>query len=1310
MPEKPSYQRGQEKTMARSEIEQGLVDYLAEAQPKKEISKDLAKTFNVTMAEDPITPEEFSQQVKDYIDQNFEKLLPLLVTYDRKLILEELKNFNITNEDLGQFGSTLKIVSIPTGIEITEKDKWDGRYRRTSIGSAQLLSYIYTKDMIRVDSQNEAGRLDVGIPHRYYHQDKKRYLCRNDYGMQVWSDTHNRKIEGNATMVDPFINEARAEFARVYNNIKPIAQGINVRNVRELRKKVFMEKGRKLTKKEKDEIKKQARIQTVEEIKEMLAPGSKNRELILEAIPAEKTFGKIQLSANRISSRYGFFSKDPRRDYENFIKFGHKRLSRLFRQPKAQEKEGATIDFVLSDIDKKPIIVEEDRVQRAQKHIHSVVEANLLNRAVQTEKDTNLLKVYIRYRSPYEMSPDNENYFRNHDLYKLIKRFGPKKVEQIFTNAKLPTAAVMRGFEYLKAMKYNISRLNAQAIAKQIFEVHKLTQSGLWNYLMLRDVKYKGVSNVFSWLKSLGTRRAIEVFNEGKRIFWLGSQCHYEMHRQAENQPYQMRRGRAFIQESEHVNWGIYDLSDVKIPQKKINQIFNQHKNQIVNLLSTGPIMTDQYTTLHPDYAADQQKRMETGANLSLVIQAIATGHDLRGAALATDKKRYLEGVIHRENEDDVEFALKDWSPAHRRELDDQTLRIYYENAEEFMGLDPRGLENFISWKMQEKSSTDVKDKAWIEMITQAAKTKDNLDFMICLSRQVPEVRNWYRDGAEYVGSEVIEEYLMKFNATRDQHGKFANWHDTLFWVPNISKLNKKDAKGVLLSIQTMDANQAFVQLLPRYDKERDPLKASGPIESLRELKKRVIAIEANIDYEGLPDEVIEITFAPGFNVAHLANLRQDEKFERLIAGELDKEQPFKPHKRTFCSRPLSEAISEGLGSRKKKIKGLAQSPKKLFAELNKLVKGREIDGKRLKVLDLLENVPIELEEDIIKLLQKQRVNTGPIVEAEIHAKSDPQGWVCGNYTDCCMPFGAYNNTDYMFNKSTQYFTVKYNGRIISQSVIVDSQDKRDNSDVVILDNIEVAHNYKNLNAMLSKVYKTFWSEYTSKPVKVGAGYLDLIPSGAKLEENNFIHKTRLHYSDSRGPKVYDMPKLRGVESIDQIVSFANLSERDADMVAKIEKETYPAGMTLGKARIAETLRRQRELEVPGAAGSFVIRKGDEPAGYLLLLPEDSKIKRGEQVAHVHDMAILPKFQGQGLAKEMLEHLLEVALIYKVSIEAEARASTSYAMVMNESVRRWMESKGFYLVKNEKIPKYLGNEDFYFIRLENRQEVQAEAA
>ena len=53
-------------------------------------------------------------------------------------------------------------------------------------------------------------------------------------------------------------------------------------------------------------------------------------------------------------------------------------------------------------------------------------------------------------------------------------------------------------------------------------------------------------------------------------------------------------------------------------------------------------------------------------------------------------------------------------------------------------------------------------------------------------------------------------------------------------------------------------------------------------------------------------------------------------------------------------------------------------------------------------------------------------------------------------------------------------------------------------------------------------------------------------------------------------------------------------------------------------------------------------------------------------------------------------------------IEAEARASTSYAMLMNDRVRQWFESRGFILTHNEKKEHYLDGEDFYMVRFEYR--------
>src|SRR5690606_28214530 len=124
------------------------------------------------------------------------------------------------------------------------------------------------------------------------------------------------------------------------------------------------------------------------------------------------------------------------------------------------------------------------------------------------------------------------------------------------------------------------------------------------------------------------------------------------------------------------------------------------------------------------------------------------------------------------------------------------------------------------------------------------------------------EIRGWYRGATEHVGNSVMQNYLLRFNATRDGSGKIANWHDVLLWSPNIKKLEAGEAKSILSSIETMDDNQEFTQLLPRYVRSKDPLLDNGPIPSLRELKKRVLGIESNIDLTKFTPEVIEITSA----------------------------------------------------------------------------------------------------------------------------------------------------------------------------------------------------------------------------------------------------------------------------------------------------------------------------------------------------------------------------------------------------------------------------------------------------------------
>jgi len=1114
--------------------------------------------------------------------------------------------------------------------------------------------------------------------------------------MRVWNEEEGRMDEGDVTNVAPFIRTARQQIERMGENLRTVSssdfENLKAKISEDMRRDMDVEI---LDYDQLQEVSRRAQEQLAKDLARRFAENEKDRELVLGAIPARKVKDHLHFNFDKIAKRYGFLSGDPEDDYQMFDQ-NSPRLKKLIREPAEQEREGVSFDFVYSDFYRKPVVLAEsfDRDSVISEAYWGVKEI-LAKRAA--ESDPQVKELFERARcqrggeSPY-FYPDNE-------IYDFIKTVSVEKAQQVLETDDRNISEQMTAFKVLKAMRYDIPKFEPDQLKKQLHQAYTLDRSGLWQYFAERNstqieqarAKLGEESKDNHWLELLGVKASRDQFREGKRMYWLAKQVW--MH-----SPGRTEEDR-FYKNDFHTKWDRYDLTKADVSEEKLNEYLGKHKNLIVALLSQDPEGYD-----------NNQK--EKPATLGLIIKALEKAGDIRGVALARDKQRYLEGVISGQVKNDLEFAVEDWPEDWRKAVSKEEIDIYYEYSGDYVFLDPNGLAKYAVWRATREG------REWDEIFKESPERKSDLDLRICLGGQTEDVRGWYKVAAEYVGNTIMQNYLLRFNATRGTDGQIANWHDVLLWSPSIKKLEAKDAKSILSSIETMDDNQEFAKFLPRYSDDRDPLKDSGPIQSLRELKKRVLAIESNIDLSEFPPELLEITSAPGFNLSALETMRARVEFQDLMDGKLDKEQPFQPHSRTFVGRALTEALREGLGSQKKKIRGTAKDSKGLFFALNQLVKGREFKDRKMTVPDLLENVPTDLEEDVIHLLREQQVDVGPIVEAQIHAKSDPEGWVCGNYTDCCMAFGksiydhgstVYPNDGpncdgYMFNPSTQYFTIKYNGRIVAQSVVVDSRDRKSNEDVIVLDNVEVANNYKNLSPLLANVYQTFWTEYTSKSVKVGTGHSDLTPPGGRLEENHYQPKTRLSYSDADGPKIYDLPKRRGIESMDKMITFGNIFERDIELISRMEEEAYPDEMVQGKDHIAEILQKQRDLEVPGAASSFLVRQGKEPAGYLLVLPEESEVQSGEQVAHIYDIVVLPKFRGSPVARKMMERVLDVASAYEVSIEAEARASTSYALLMNERVRRWFESKGFYLTKNEKLPEYLGGEDFYFVRFENRKE------
>ncbi len=624
---------------------------------------------------------------------------------------------------------------------------------------------------------------------------------------------------------------------------------------------------------------------------------------------------------------------------------------------------------------------------------------------------------------------------------------------------------------------------------------------------------------------------------------------------------------------------------------------------------------------------------------------------------------------------------------------------------------------------------------------------------------KVNEVRSWIRSAIDKLGLSTVNNLTQKLNINLKGSLDHYKAHDYFLWVNEIAKENKPTAQEVsqiLSNIDNKNDLDKFTNLLRSYDRTEDDFwnSQNQPVRSLRELEKRVNFMKNKLDLKHVPEKYHSkmdvLVNAPGFDPAVFKSLSREERFVDLLEGKYPnwiepKVQSYFPELERILTEVMSLRVPEnfkelkqqkGKGDKKFDNKvsemelNLAKQ-KAMYAKLKEIAiaEGLIKEGSRdfnhtlnIAIIDLLKKIPIKYHDKLTKECKTKSIDLGDEYIATIYDKSDPEGWVVGNWTDCCMPFGAENNTDYMYNSCTQYFSVKVkskNGeeRIIAQSVLVDGNNTDTNEDLIILDNIEVANSHKNKSDQLSYVYNRFWSENRNgKDIRIGAGYLDLIPSSATLVQNNSRPKNRLSYSDAGGPQIYNLPKLEDFGNKIEPV-FANLTERDVEIISKLEAEIYSdnKGLQLGKGRVKEVIDAQREMQVPGAASSFVVRINNKPIGYLLVLPEKSEVNKGQIVAHVQDLAIKEEYRKGLLSLKMLNRVFDSVKAYNLpAIELDARESTSFKALRSPVVRRFIREKGFKLkfydsshnevdYKNaEPNPNLeMGNENFYFVRIEN---------
>ncbi|MCX6739950.1 MAG: hypothetical protein NTZ49_01840 [Candidatus Parcubacteria bacterium] len=212
-----------------------------------------------------------------------------------------------------------------------------------------------------------------------------------------------------------------------------------------------------------------------------------------------------------------------------------------------------------------------------------------------------------------------------------------------------------------------------------------------------------------------------------------------------------------------------------------------------------------------------------------------------------------------------------------------------------------------------------------------------------------------------------------------------------------------------------------------------------------------------------------------------------------------------------------------------------AGQAKKLYNDLASFIKDK-YQGKKIVSDYLAEEIPKEDQESVRNILKLNKYEIkGKKMVVQIHRKSDPKGWVAGDFTDCCMRYGTDINYEYMSHEDTAYFTVsvvdEYGQEdMIAQSVLVAAKlkadeipnkkylDKKRDFPVLAVDNIEIANRGIKYRPAIAKAYNNFFKKHFSdKLVILGTSYNDdggLVTG--ELENPNMLYEPvrPLKYSD----------------------------------------------------------------------------------------------------------------------------------------------------------------------------------------------------
>ncbi len=341
-------------------------------------------------------------------------------------------------------------------------------------------------------------------------------------------------------------------------------------------------------------------------------------------------------------------------------------------------------------------------------------------------------------------------------------------------------------------------------------------------------------------------------------------------------------------------------------------------------------------------------------------------------------------------------------------------------------------------------------------------------------------------------------------------------------------------------------------------------------------------------------------------HIPHL-DLTPDELRDALVEGDLDRIQVWRPLEavyevasnpqaweeyQEFSRKPLAAIIQETLGAGSKGVK----NQKKLFGRVRTIIEAQldaeEFPETREKATEIVQGLANGEEAGGIALSEAAQREIRDAVyfgefgyskkiktvkyRVKINLKSDPDGVVSGNDTQCCMPFGDGKSTLYAFNPVCALMMVQREiGRegykTVAQSVLTEDKDVKtpiadivsrfrevesggvDMADLlpqdilheersyVACDSVEVANNYKSgeYSRLLADLYRDFLREYIARfgedqrlvPEKSVLGRCGYSLQGTGREKNTYLPESPVAYSDKYGEFVEVLSLEESAES-----------------------------------------------------------------------------------------------------------------------------------------------------------------------------------